>query len=146
VRFLTQRLRFGASLALFFAIALTAASASAATKWTVATGGSNSTFARSLTPSAPTGVTATCVSSTTTKVTVTWTAASHATGYTVYDSKTSGTYTSIGTTTTRSFTTAALTSGRYRFEVATSIGTKWKSGRSSQSSSRTINSATGTCS
>lgn len=141
----TFRLRFEVIVALFLGVTLTGVSAGASTHWSVLAGAGNSTEAKSLTPTAPTGVTATCVSATTTRVTVTWTAASHATGYTVYSSKTDASYTVVGTSTTTSYTTAALTTAAYTFEVTTSIGTKWASVKSSASASRSMNDKKDTC-
>jgi hypothetical protein len=74
----------------------------------------------SLTPPAPTGVTATCTSSLATTVDVSWTAVPQASTYTVDESTTSATtgYTAAATGVTgTSWTSPSLTTGDYWFEV-----------------------------
>lgn len=110
------------------------ASAGADVHWAVTLSSGNAGQAQALTPAAPTGVAAACASSSTDKVTVTWTAASHATSYTVFEKKTSASYASAGTTSGTSWASGALTTGKYKFEVATSIGANWASGNSSATS------------
>jgi hypothetical protein len=74
---------------------------------------------------------------------VSWTAVTHATTYTVYDSTTSatGTYNSIATgVTTTSWTSATLAaSTNYWFEVTVSVGSNWTSVKSSATAESTIN-------
>lgn len=123
------RLVRGATVAT--SILLAAASSGAVSHWSVAASSGGSAHAQAFTPAAPSGVSATCTSSRTTEATVRWSAATHATGYTVYTSKTSGTYTALGTTSTTTYTTGSLTTGKYTFEVATSVGSRWTSSRSS---------------
>jgi hypothetical protein len=134
-------------------IALTLASASgtawAATSWVVhETTGTGEAHAQAL-PAAPASPAATCAAPTTAKtVKVTWTAVTHATGYTIYDSTTSatGTYASIGTATTSPWTSGALTVGtNYWFEVVANIGSNWSSVKSSATSESTIDSASPYC-
>ena len=81
-------------------------------------------------PSAPAGVSASCAAPTTAKtIKVSWSAVTHATAYTVYDSTTSatGTYSLIASgVSTTSWTSSALTSTtNYWFEVATNVGSNW---------------------
>jgi hypothetical protein len=144
------RLRRGprlAALVVGAGLAFGAASVGAATNWASISASGGRAQARMLTAAAPTGVTASCASATTDKVTVSWAAASHATGYTIYKKKTSGSYTSAASVTTTSWTSGALTSGRYTFEVATSIGTKWTSSKSSATSpARTVTKTPKKCS
>jgi hypothetical protein len=74
----------------------------------------------SLTPPAPTGVTATCTSSLATTVNVNWTAVPQASSYTVDESTTSATsgYTAAATGVVgTSWTSPSLTTGDYWFEV-----------------------------
>jgi hypothetical protein len=117
----------------------------AATNWTVTLHTASSAEAHSQTvPSAPTGATATCNAPTTAKtIKVSWTAVTHATTYTVYDSTTSatGTYSSIATgVTTTSWTSGSLnTNTNYWFEVTVSIGSNWTSAKSSATAESTIN-------
>jgi hypothetical protein len=77
-------------------------------------------------PPAPSGTpTATCVSTSTQTVKVAWTAVTHATTYTIYDSTTgsSGTYNSLATgVATNPYTTASLAAGTYYFKVAAVVG------------------------
>ena len=94
-------------------------------------------------PSAPTGVTATCTSPTTSKkITVSWSAVSHATAYGVYDSTTSatGAYSLVTSVTTTTWTpTTALSAGNYWYKVTASIGTNWTGVESSATVESTIN-------
>jgi fibronectin type 3 domain-containing protein len=95
-------------------------------------------------PAAPTA-TSTCTSPASAKtVKVSWTAVAHATTYAVYQSNTtaSGTYTlqTSGVTTT-SWTTAALTTGDYWYEVVTDVGSNWASAKSAASAERIISSS-----
>jgi cellulose 1,4-beta-cellobiosidase len=123
----------------------------AATNWLVTLHVSSSGEGHAQTvPAAPTGVTAACAAPTTAKtIKVSWTAVSHATTYTVYDSTTSatGTYTSIATgVATTSWTSGTLTAGtNYWFEVTVSVGSNWTSAKSSASTESTINSVSPFC-
>lgn len=123
----------------------------AATNWTVTLHTASSGEGRSQTvPSAPTGVTAACNAPTTAKtIKVTWTAVTHATTYTVYDSTTSatGSYSSVATgVTTTSWTSSSLTGGtNYWFEVTASVGSNWTSAKSSATGGSTINSVSPYC-
>ena len=77
-------------------------------------------------------------------VKVSWTAVTHATAYAVYQSDTTanGTYTlqTSGVATT-SWTTAALTTGDYWYEVVTDVGSNWASTKSAASAERVISSS-----
>jgi len=94
-----------------------------------------------MTPAAPVGIGAKCIkstggvstASTTKKTRVTWSAAAHATGYTVWESKTSGSYSKVASVTTPSWSSTTLTAGLYLFELSTRIGTKWSSALSNAS-------------
>ena len=63
---------------------------------------------------------------------MTWAAITHATGYAVYQSNTTatGTYTLQTTVTTLTWTSAALATGNYWYEVVADIGTNWASAKS----------------
>jgi len=130
---------------------LTASGAAwAATNWVVhlATGSKGEAHALTL-PSAPGSPAASCAAPTTAKtITVTWSAVTHATGYTIYDSTTSatGSYSQIGTSTTSPWTSSTLTSGtNYWFEVVANIGSNWSSVKSSATGESTINSSSPYC-
>lgn len=123
----------------------------AATNWTVPLRTASSGESHSQTvPSAPSGVTAACAAPTTAKtIKVSWSAVTHATAYTVYDSTTSstGTYTSIATGVTgTSWTSGTLTAGtNYWFEVTASVGSNWASAKSTATGESTINSISPFC-
>jgi hypothetical protein len=94
----------------------------------------------SLTPPAPTGVTATCTSSLGTTVSVSWTAVPQAGSYTVDQSTTSATtgYTTAATGVVgTSWTSPSLTTGEYWFEVNADKGSV-SSPNSAASAQRTI--------
>jgi cellulose 1,4-beta-cellobiosidase len=145
-------LRRGALLAVVLtATTLSAASlqaspaAWAATNWVVhvTTGSKGEAQALAL-PAAPTGVTATCTSPTSNTVKVSWSAVTHATTYTVYDSTTGsgGTYNSVASgVTTTTWTSSALATGTYYFKVAAvtgSTGSTWVGTKSTFAGPRTI--------
>ncbi|MGC3996130.1 MAG: fibronectin type III domain-containing protein [Anaeromyxobacter sp.] len=91
-------------------------------------------------PSAPTGVSVATVSSS--SLTVSWTASSGATSYTVYRSTSaSGTFSSVGTATSASFTDTGLTASTtyYYYVTATnSYGTSSASSTASGTTSATV--------
>jgi hypothetical protein len=97
-----------------------------ATSWVVGFSGGKGHGQSQSQPPAPTGTpTAVCVSSTTQTVKITWTAVTHATSYTIYDSTTGsgGTYNTLATgITTNPYTTASLAAGTYYFKVAAVVG------------------------
>ena len=101
-------------------------------------------------PSAPTGVSDSCPAPTTSKtIKVTWTAVTHATSYTVYDSTTSatGTYTQVATgVATNSWTSGTLVAGtHYWFEVTVTVGSNWTNSKSAATVQSTINAANPFC-
>jgi len=101
-------------------------------------------------PSAPTGVSAACAAPTTAKtIKISWSAVTHATNYSVYDSTTSatGTYGVIASgVTTTSWTSGSLSSGtNYWFEVATNVGSNWTSSKSAATGESTVNGSNPFC-
>jgi hypothetical protein len=112
--------------------------------WTVGlkTGGSGEAHAQAL-PVAPTATSACATPTSGKKVTVSWAAITHATGYAIYQSNTTatGTYTLQTTVTTTTWTSAALVTGSYWYEVVTNIGTNWASAKSAATAQRTISSS-----
>jgi hypothetical protein len=97
-------------------------------------------------PSAPATASAACVSSTQQKVTVTWSAVTHATSYTVLystTSATSGYAVEVSGQTGTSWTSGTLGVANYWFEVEGYEGTHWVSSPSSATAETTI-STTGT--
>jgi len=107
----------------------------------VATTGSGEAKAQAL-PAAPTPTSACASPATGKKVTVTWAAVTHATGYAIDQSNTTatGTYTLQTTVTTLTWTGAALATGHYWYEVMTKLGTNWASAKSAATTPRTISS------
>ncbi|MGO8875567.1 MAG: hypothetical protein ACLQNG_07370 [Acidimicrobiales bacterium] len=92
-------------------------------------------------PSTPTGVSATCVSSSEQKVTVAWTTVTHASSYTIFDSTTSATtgYVSAASGVSGTpWTSGTLSAANYWFEVAAYVGTTWVSANSSATAETTI--------
>jgi hypothetical protein len=92
-------------------------------------------------PSAPTGVTATCTSSSLTTIKVTWAAVTHATTYTVYKSTTSSSSGYSVTTTGvvgTSWTSGSLANASYWFEMVAVVGTNWTGAQSSATAQRII--------
>ena len=132
-------------------VGCTSGSAWAGTNWVVnlATGSKGEAHALAL-PAAPAGPAASCNAPATSKtIKVTWSAVTHATTYSVYDSTTSatGTYTltASGVATT-SWTSGTLTSGtRYWFEVVADVGSNWSSVKSAATGSSVINTLTPFC-
>jgi hypothetical protein len=116
----------------------------ATANWTVGlkSGGSGEAHAQAL-PVAPTAASACATPTSGKKVTVSWAAITHATGYAVYQSNTTatGTYTLQTTVTTTTWTSAALATGSYWYEVVTDIGTNWASAKSAATTQRTISSS-----
>ena len=138
-------------VALTFLLPWTATGAWAARNWVVhaAAVTSGEAHAQAL-PSAPTGVSDSCPAPTTSKtIKVSWTAVTHATTYSVYDSTTAATgpYSSIATgVATTSWTSGTLTSGtHYWFEVTVNVGTNWASAKSVATVQSTINAANPFC-
>jgi hypothetical protein len=117
----------------------------ATANWTVhlAPGSSGESRAEAL-PAAPSPTSACASPATGKKVTVTWTAITHATNYGIYQSTTSatGTYTLQTTVTVATWTSAALAAGHYWYEVVATIGTNWASAKSAATAERTTTSTT----
>jgi hypothetical protein len=125
-------------------LTLSSGPAWAAANWTVGlkTGGSGEAKAQAL-PAASTPTSACASPASGKKVTVTWNAVTHATGYAIYQSNTTatGTYTLQTTVTTLTWTSLALATGSYWYEVVTNIGTNWASAKSAATAQRTISSS-----
>ncbi len=95
-------------------------------------------------PTAPTGVSAACTSSSAKTVKVSWSAVTKASSYTIYDATTSatGTYTSIASgMTTTSYISGTLSAANYWFKVAAYTGTNWVSAKSTATAESTISSS-----
>jgi hypothetical protein len=113
-----------------------------ASAWsTSVTAGSRGQSAAQPAPAAPATPTATCVSSGGNTVNVTWTAVAHATSYTVLQAtaSASGPYTAVATVSPTSWTSGALATANYWFQVKATIGTNWASPASTATTQRTIN-------
>ncbi len=113
-----------------------------ASNWTnaLSAGSSAQTRAQSL-PAAPTGTTATCATTTSSKITVTWSRVANASSYKVWDSTTSATggYSVVASgLNTTSWTSGSLSSGNYWFEVSASIGSNWPSANSPATGETTV--------
>jgi hypothetical protein len=139
----------GLASAVLITVLLADPSSASAWNWKPALSAGNKAEAEALpAPSAPTGVSATCVSSSLKEITVSWGAVTHASTYTVYDSTTSasGTYASKATgVTATSWTSASLAVDNYWFEVTAYVGTKWLSAYSAASAETTIASSVPEC-
>jgi hypothetical protein len=118
--------------------------AAAASSWTTTlAAGSKGEAASGSIPAAPTGVAGTCQASNQQIIKVTWTAAAHATSYSVSKASTSGgTYTTVATGVAgTSWTSGTLATGNYWFKVTAYIGTNWVGALSNASpTQRTISS------
>ena len=92
-------------------------------------------------PAAPTGVTATCTSTIGNTIQVSWTSVLHATGYTIEESTTSasaGYAVAASGVTSTTWTSSALATGSYWFEVIANKGSNWTSPASAATTQRTI--------
>jgi hypothetical protein len=128
-----------------FSLLASSGAAWGAANWTVHLAASSSGEAHSQAiPAAPVATSACTAPATGKKVTVTWAAITHATNYGVYQSNTTatGTYTLQQTVTVTTWTSAALATGNYWYEVVANIGTKWSSAKSAATAQRTISSTT----
>ena len=127
------------------AIVLAAAGTAWASNWLIVLHPSSNGEAQArAAPTAPTGVSAACTSSSAKTVKVSWSAVTKATTYTIYDATTSasGTYTSIASgVATTSWTSATLSSANYWFEVAAYTGTNWVGPKSAATGESTISSS-----
>jgi hypothetical protein len=117
-------------------------SPASASAWTTGLASGSSAVARGgPAPTAPTGIAANCaIPVLGNVVVVSWTAVAHASGYNVLQSSTAATgpYVVAGPSSTTSWTSPALPSGSYWFEVTALIGTNWVSVASAASAKRTI--------
>jgi hypothetical protein len=114
----------------------------ATANWTVHVATANSGEARAQALPTASTPTSSCTSPASAKtVKVSWTAVTHATAYSVYQSNTSatGTYTlqTSGVATT-SWTTAVLATGDYWYEVVADVGSNWASAKSAASAERIL--------
>jgi hypothetical protein len=112
----------------------------AATNWTIGlVAGSKGESTSQAVPAAPTA-TATC-SLVALQITVNWTAVTHATSYTVWQSTTgaNGTYSvaASGVTAT-TWTSPILVLGTYFYEVSANIGSNWVTARSAATAGHSI--------
>jgi fibronectin type 3 domain-containing protein len=88
-------------------------------------------------PAAPTGLTATATSAT--QISLSWTAVTGASSYTVQRSTTSGgPYTTVGSPTTASFADSGLTAGTTYFYVVQAVNASGSSASSAQASATTV--------
>jgi hypothetical protein len=138
------------ALALLPVVAAAGGPAAAATSWSVTLHSSSAGegHAQAL-PAAPASPSAACTSSGGKTITVSWSAVTHAATYSVYDSTTSatGTFSLVASgVTTTSWTSGALATGNYWFEVTATIGTNWAGARSSATGESTIGSTAPHCS
>ncbi len=116
----------------------------AAANWAVhvATVNSGEAHAGAL-PTTPTATSACAGPASSKIVTVSWAAITHATTYGVYQSNTSatGTYTLQTSVSTTSWTSTALATGDYWYEVIANIGSNWASAKSAATVERKISSS-----
>jgi endoglucanase len=121
-----------------------------ATTWVVQLAAGSAAEAHSAgAPAAPTGVAAACVSPTNDKVTVTWSAVTGASTYSVYQSTTAagGPYSQVASgIATLSWASGGLSTGNYWFEVTALQGSNWVSALSAATAESTTKSTGGkTC-
>lgn len=129
-----------ASLLLLLLLLVDCASAHAT--WAIGVGGTRAGEATAAAaPAVPTGVAAACTSANGATIKVTWSAVTHATTYTIWQSTTSATsgfsVTATGVTGT-SWTSGTLANGKYWFEVSARSGANWTSPNSTATAKRTI--------
>jgi hypothetical protein len=122
-----------------------------ASNWSVVLETGSRGEAESMTASPPASVAASCVSPSGYTIDISWSAVTHASSYTVYQSKTTssspGTYTSAKTGVTgTSWTTGTLATGyNYWYEVVSVYSTPWTSAKSTASGETTISSSSPEC-
>ena len=114
----------------------------AASNWVVHVGSTNSGEGKAnVLPAAPASPAAACTSPASNKtIKVSWSAVTHATTYSVFQSTTSstGTYTSIATGVTATSWTSGTTAGNYWFKVEALVGSNWTSPQSAATAENTI--------
>jgi hypothetical protein len=140
---LSANARHVAQATILLALLLLFDSASAgATPWVVGLTGTRTGEAQAAAaPPAPTGVVAACISSSGATIKVTWTAVTHASSYTIWQSTTSATsgFSVVATgVTSTSWTSGTLAKTSYWFQVSAFIGSNWTSANSTASAKRTI--------
>jgi hypothetical protein len=116
-------------------------SGAAASNWGIGLSPSSGEVQAEGAPAAPTGVTSACTSALTNTVMVSWDAVAQATSYSVYQSTTSpslGFVEDVTGVVGTSWTSPALASGTYWFEVADDVGTNWSSSSSAATLPLTI--------
>jgi len=114
----------------------------AAAAWPVGVGAVNAGEARSaVAPATPTSVAAACtnplISST---VTVSWTLVAGVTSYVILQATaaSTGPYVMVGSSSTASWTSGALGTGSYWYEVRSVVGSLWLSAPSAPTAKRTV--------
>jgi hypothetical protein len=115
-------------------VALMPPSGAAASNWGIGLGPSSGEVQAEGAPAAPTGLTSACTSALANTVMVSWDDVAQATSYSVYQSTTSpssGFVEDVTGVVGTSWTSPALASGTYWFEVADDVGTNWSSSSSS---------------
>lgn len=142
-----MRARKGTLVATVLIVSLVATSTpvAASTNWHISLAAGSHGEAHATSLATPTGTTATCVSPTGATIKVAWSATTHATSYTVYDSTTSsstGFAIVAASVAGTSWTSGSLTAATYWFRVTAHVGT-WTSSQSASSASRVITSAPG---
>lgn len=114
----------------------------ASAAWSVGVaGGGRGQAASAAAPAVPSGVAAACTSATGQTIRVSWTAASRATSYAVYESVTgaAGVYTLLAAWPASPYTTGTLTPAvTYYFEVEAVSGSSWASALSSPTAGHSI--------
>jgi len=109
-------------------------SATAASNWGIGLWPSSAEAQAEGAPASPSGVTAACTSALANTVMVSWDEFAQATNYSVYQSTTSpnsGFVQDVTGVVGTSWTSPALASGTYWFEVADDVGMNWSSSNSS---------------
>ncbi|MHB8439806.1 MAG: hypothetical protein ACYDD4_11685 [Acidimicrobiales bacterium] len=129
------------------------ATGEATTTWSITLHASSSGEAQSRGgPTTPASVTASCSGSLLSgyAAALSWPSVTNATGYDVYESVNSGSYTLLASAVTSvSYTTANLADGSYAFEVAAMIGSNWLGAKSPASATVSVGGVLGlnlTCS
>ncbi len=139
---MTLRVRKGTLVATILMVSLMATSmpVSASTNWHISLAAASHGEARATSLATPSGTAGTCVSPTGATIKVTWSATTHASSYTVYDSTTSSSSgfaivaaSVVGT----SWTSGSLAAATYWFKVTAHVGT-WTSSQSASSAPRVV--------
>jgi hypothetical protein len=136
--------RKGALVATTLVLSLVATSmpVSASTNWHISLAAGSRGEAHATSLATPTGGAGTCVSPTGATIRVTWSATTHATRYTLYDSTTSsssGFAVVAASVAGTSWTSGSLAAATYWFKVTAHVG-RWTSSQSASSAPRVITS------